>query len=150
MKKSMVDVAFDLMTKKKKPVVFLKLWQEVSEIMGFTVAQEEDNIAQFYSDLSLDDRFVNVAENKWDLRSRHTYDESVVDPASIMIDEDSDDGYTAMMMSRKIKKKCNITIQTAASLRLPSFLFAYGLLRSPERSRKDKIYAVFSVALLNK
>ena len=93
MKKSMVDVAFDLMTKKKKPVVFLKLWQEVSEIMGFTVAQEEDNIAQFYSDLSLDDRFVNVAENKWDLRSRHTYDESVVDPASIMIDEDSDDGY---------------------------------------------------------
>ena len=89
----MVDVAFDLMTKKKKPVVFLKLWQEVSEIMGFTVAQEEDNIAQFYSDLSLDDRFVNVAENKWDLRSRHTYDESVVDPASIMIDEDSDDGY---------------------------------------------------------
>lgn len=93
MKKSMVDVAFDLMTRKKKPVVFLKLWQEVSEIMGFTVAQEEDNIAQFYSDLSLDDRFVNVTENKWDLRSRHTYDESVVDPSAIMIDEDSDEGY---------------------------------------------------------
>lgn len=93
MKKSMVDVAFDLMTRKKKPVVFLKLWQEVSEITGFTVAQEEDNIAQFYSDLSLDDRFVNVSENKWDLRSRHTYDESVVDPSAIMIDEDGDDGY---------------------------------------------------------
>ncbi len=93
MKKLMVDVAFDLMTRKKKPVVFLKLWQEVSEIMGFTVAQEEDNIAQFYSDLSLDDRFVNVTENKWDLRSRHTYDESVVDPSAIMIDEDSDEGY---------------------------------------------------------
>ncbi len=70
MKKSMVDVAFDLMTRKKKPVVFLKLWQEVSEIMGFTPAQEEDNIAQFYGDLSLDDRFVNVLENKWDLRVR--------------------------------------------------------------------------------
>ncbi len=93
MKKSMVDVAFDLMTRKKKPVVFLKLWQEVSEIMGFTTAQEEDNIAQFYSDLSLDDRFVNVSENKWDLRSRHTYDESVVDPSAIMIDEDSEEGY---------------------------------------------------------
>ena len=64
MKKSMVDVAFDLMTRKKKPVVFLKLWQEVSEIMGFTPAQEEDNIAQFYGDLSLDDRFVNVLEKQ--------------------------------------------------------------------------------------
>ncbi len=93
MKKSMVDVAFDLMTRKKKPVVFLKLWQEVSEIMGFTLAQEEDNIAQFYGDLSLDDRFVNVLENKWDLRSRHTYNESVVDTSSIIIDEDSDDGF---------------------------------------------------------
>ena len=72
MKKSMVDVAFDLMTRKKKPVVFLKLWQEVSEIMGFTPAQEEENIAQFYGDLSLDDRFVNVLENKWDLRSLTT------------------------------------------------------------------------------
>ena len=61
--------------------------------MGFTTAQEEDNIAQFYSDLSLDDRFVNVSENKWDLRSRHTYDESIVDPSAIMIDEDSDEGY---------------------------------------------------------
>ena len=93
MKKSMVDVAFDLMTRKKKPVVFLILWQEVSEIMGFTPAQEEDNIAQFYGDLSLDDRFVNVLENKWDLRSRHTYNESVVDTSSIIIDEDSDDGF---------------------------------------------------------
>lgn len=36
---------------------------------------------------------VNVSENKWDLRSRHTYDESVVDPSAIMIDEDGDDGY---------------------------------------------------------
>ncbi len=81
MKKSMVDVAFDLMTRKKKPVVFLKLWQEVSEIMGFTPAQEEENIAQFYGDLSLDDRFVNVLENKWDPRPRHTYNDSVVDAA---------------------------------------------------------------------
>ena len=55
--------------------------------------QEEENIAQFYGDLSLDDRFVNVLENKWDLRSRHTYNESVVDTSSIIIDEDSDDGF---------------------------------------------------------
>ncbi len=39
------------------------------------------------------DRFVNVLENKWDLRSRHTYNESVVDTSSIIIDEDSDDGF---------------------------------------------------------
>lgn len=91
MKKAMIDVAYELMSTKKKPVVFLKIWEEVSQMMGFTKRQEEDNIAQFYSDLSLDDRFVNVGENKWDLRERHTYHEVVVDTEELIIDEDTDD-----------------------------------------------------------
>ena len=93
MKKSMIDVAYDLMSTKKKAIVFLKLWEEVCQVMAFTKQQEEDNIAQFYSDLSLDDRFVNVGENKWDLRERDTYHEVVVDTEEILIDEESDDDY---------------------------------------------------------
>ena len=93
MKKSMVDVAYDLMSTKKKAIVFLKLWEEVCQVMAFTKQQEEDNIAQFYSDLSLDDRFVKVGENKWDLRERHTYHEVVVDTEEILIDEEADDDY---------------------------------------------------------
>lgn len=93
MKKAMIDVAYDLMSTKKKAVVFLKIWQEVCQVMGFSKQQEEDNIAQFYSDLSLDDRFVNVGENKWDLRERHTYHEVVIDTEEILIDEESDDDY---------------------------------------------------------
>ena len=93
MKKSMVDVAYDLMSTKKKATVFLELWEEVCQVMAFTKQQEEDNIAQFYSDLSLDDRFVNIGENKWDLRERHTYHEVVVDTEEILIDEETDDDY---------------------------------------------------------
>lgn len=91
MKKSMIDIAFDLLSKKKKPVMFLKLWDEVTTIEGLTKEQADDNIAQFYSDLSLDNRFVQMADNKWDLRSRHTYDEVVIDTDAIMIDEMSDE-----------------------------------------------------------
>ncbi len=90
--KSMINVAFDLMTKKRKPVTFLKLWEDVATVMSFTPEQEEDNIAQFYNDLSLDDRFVCIGENKWDLRSRHTFNEVVVDTDELMIDENEDDG----------------------------------------------------------
>lgn len=93
MKKSMIDVAYDLMSTKRKAVVFLKLWEEVCQIMAFTKQQEEDNIAQFYSDLSLDDRFVNVGENKWDLRERRTYHEVVVDTEEILIDEETEEEY---------------------------------------------------------
>ncbi|WP_416325676.1 DNA-directed RNA polymerase subunit delta [[Eubacterium] hominis] len=91
MKKAMIDVAYDQLSTKKKPITFLKIWEEVCQIMGFTQAQEEDNIAQFYSDLSLDERFVCVGENKWDLRERHTYHEVVVDTDEILIDEDEED-----------------------------------------------------------
>ena len=91
MKKAMIDVAYDQLSTKKKPITFLKIWEEVCQIMGFTQAQEEDNIAQFYSDLSLDERFLCVGENKWDLRERHTYHEVVVDTDEILIDEDEED-----------------------------------------------------------
>ncbi len=91
MKKSMIDVAFDLVSKKKKPATFLKIWEEVSQMVGLTPEQEEDNIAQFYTDLSLDERFVHVGDNKWDLRSRHTYNEVVVDTSSIIIEESEED-----------------------------------------------------------
>ena len=46
---SMVDVAYDLMTKKKKPVDFYKLWQEVSEIKGFDQNDQEENESLFYT-----------------------------------------------------------------------------------------------------
>ena len=64
--KSMINVAYELMLKKRKSVTFLKLWEDVATMMGFTPQQEEDNIAQFYSDMSLDDRFVCVGNNEWD------------------------------------------------------------------------------------
>lgn len=105
MKKAMIDIAFDIMKSKKKALVFIKLWSEVSAIAGFTPAQEEENIAQFYSDLSLDDRFVCVGGNRWDLRERHTYNEVVIDTEDILIDEESDEDYEQETSSSKNKEE---------------------------------------------
>lgn len=90
MKKSKLDIALNLLTKKKKPVPFLKLWEEISQIEALSPSQQEDQIAQFYSDLCLDSRFVNMGENKWDLRSRHTFSESVISTDEF-IDDDGED-----------------------------------------------------------
>lgn len=90
MKISKLDIAFNLLTKKKKPTPFLKLWEETSQIEALTPSQQEDQIAQFYSDLCLDSRFVNMGENKWDLKSRHTFSETVIDTADFLVD-DSDE-----------------------------------------------------------
>lgn len=87
---SMVDVAFDLMTKKKKPVDFYKLWQEVSEIKGFNQEDKDENESLFYTNITLDGRFITVGENNWDLRSRHTFSEVHIDMNDIYADEEED------------------------------------------------------------
>ena len=88
MKKSMIEVAYQVLTNNNGSMPFVDLWKDVSQEMGFNQTQFEDNIAQFYTDLSLDGRFLNMSQNTWDLRSRHTYSESVMDTDSIAIDED--------------------------------------------------------------
>lgn len=84
--KSMVDVAFSIMSKKKRAIPFLKLWEGVSEITGAS----GDKVAQFYTDLTLDSRFVSLEGNKWDLRSRRTFEESHTE-IDLLDDEDQEE-----------------------------------------------------------
>lgn len=84
--KSMTDVAFELMSNKKRAVAFTKLWQDVSKITKLS----DDHIAQFYSDLILDGRFVSLKDNKWDLKNRRKFEESQYDISKIEIDDDSE------------------------------------------------------------
>lgn len=82
--KSMTDIAYDILSKKKRSIQFSKLWEDVSKIYGAS----NDRVAQFYSDLTLDSRFASLKENKWDLAERRKFDESHVDISKIELDED--------------------------------------------------------------
>lgn len=88
--RSMTDVAFELMKKKRKPITFRKLWDEVSTTMGFSQAMAENKIALFYSNLTLDNRFVVVEDSKWDLRMRRTFNEIHKDLSDILDDNDDE------------------------------------------------------------
>ena len=82
--RSMTDIAYDVISKKKRAVPFMKLWEEVSKESGVS----NDKAAQFYSDLTFDSRFVSLKENKWDLAERRKFDESHVDISKIELEED--------------------------------------------------------------
>ncbi|RHM61502.1 MULTISPECIES: DNA-directed RNA polymerase subunit delta [Coprobacillaceae] len=85
---SMVDVAFELMSKKKKAMNFYKLWQEVSEVKGFSEEEAEEKESLFYTNITLDGRFITTGENNWDLRSRHKFNEVHIDMNDIYNDEE--------------------------------------------------------------
>ena len=82
--RSMADVAYDVLASKKRSVQFNKLWSEVCKITG----ANNNKVSQFYSDLTLDSRFVCLKDNKWDLIERRKYNESHVDISKIELEED--------------------------------------------------------------
>ncbi len=90
-KETMTDVAYNWMSKRKKEVDFLKLWNTVSEQMQIPEEKQKRKKSQFYSDLMLDNRFASLGGNKWDLRNRRKFDEVHVDTSDIELEDDEID-----------------------------------------------------------
>ena len=82
--RSMADIAYDFLKKKKRAVPFIKVWDEVAKNSGY----DNGYVAQFYSDLTFDSRFVCLKDNKWDLVERRRFDESHIDISKIELEED--------------------------------------------------------------
>jgi DNA-directed RNA polymerase subunit delta len=98
---SMLEVAENLMLRKKTPQSFKKIAQEVSELLGMTEEELMQRIARFYADLTLSGKFVNVGGDKWDLKSRQKFeiadlqfqydDEATIDDFEEDDDEDEEE-----------------------------------------------------------
>lgn len=89
--KSLTDVAFQNLKKKRKEVYFNKLWKEVSDEVGFSEELANRKIASFYNALMLDVRFISLEKNQWDLRERYAEDTLKIDPELAMDYDDYDE-----------------------------------------------------------
>ncbi|MBE6142327.1 MAG: DNA-directed RNA polymerase subunit delta [Erysipelotrichaceae bacterium] len=92
--KSLLDLAYDYVEKSKGSVTFKALWKAVCKAKGYDEETANKKVSQFYTTLLLDGRFVTLGENKWDLRSRHTFDKVHIDMKDVYSDveaSDSDD-----------------------------------------------------------
>jgi len=77
--KSNLDVAYDLIVRSEGPVEFKAIWAEIIEVQGLDPIAARKLIGQFYTNLSLDGRFVTLGENVWDLRERQEYEKVHID-----------------------------------------------------------------------
>lgn len=83
---SMVDVAYSYLKEVNKITKFSDLFNAVSERLEFTEQQKEDLVSNFYTNLSLDGRFVTLGDNEWDLRANQTYDKVHIDMNDVYSD----------------------------------------------------------------
>lgn len=90
MTKSNLDVAYDFISSQPEAVSFTELWAEVTRVQQLDEFQAKRLMGQFYTNLSLDGRFVTLGENTWDLRSRHTFDKVHIDMNDVYSDVETD------------------------------------------------------------
>ena len=90
-KKSMVEVGYELLVNKQGSFKFNKLWKEVCDVFGLTEEDSEQYISDFYTNLTLDERFVLLEDNYWDLRERHSFDKVHIDMNDIYSEIDEEE-----------------------------------------------------------
>lgn len=65
---SMIEIATDLLKEEKKAMHYRDLFDQVAKIKQLTKKQQDGVIAQFYTDLNLDGRFLTLGQGLWGLK----------------------------------------------------------------------------------
>ena len=79
MARSMLDIAYDALKNSKEPLSFKDLVAAVAKENGLSEEETKKKLAQFYTNLSIDGRFVVLSDNFWDLRERVPFAKAHID-----------------------------------------------------------------------
>lgn len=90
--KSLLDYGFDVLSASKDPVKFIDLFNGALKLSGLDLSDGEIKIrmSKFYTQLSLDGRFITLTDNFWDLRSRHVFEQVHLDMIDAYSDEEDE------------------------------------------------------------
>jgi DNA-directed RNA polymerase subunit delta len=87
---SMCNVAYEILKEVNEKVAFNALWGAVCDRLGIQDEDRNNLISVFYTQLTLDGRFMFLDENYWDLRINHTFDEFSDDSYDSYSDDEED------------------------------------------------------------
>ena len=91
MSKSLIEIAYELVSSQESSVHFSKIWEYVKKEANIDEETAKKIAGQFFTNLMLDGRFVTLGENEWDLRERHTFDKVHIDMKDVYSDVQTSD-----------------------------------------------------------
>ena len=71
---SFIEIAYELLTEKKQAVPFYELLNEIAAIKNISEQELKERVAQFYTDLNIDGRYMALGDNRWGLRPWYPVD----------------------------------------------------------------------------
>ena len=87
---SMVDVAYSILKNGPLSMKFKDLYDEVLKLKEMSEEDGRKVISQFYTNLTLDGRFIDLKDNEWGLRERETYDKVHIDMNAVYSELDEE------------------------------------------------------------
>lgn len=87
---SMVDIAFELLQSTNKPYHYRELLQEIAKIKGMSEQEMMDVIAQLYTEINIDGRFVCVGQSLWGLKRWYPVEQQEDAAEGVMARDDDD------------------------------------------------------------
>ena len=91
MSKSLIEHAYEFVSKHKESVNFKEIWEYVKKEARLTEEQANAKVGQFFTNMMLDGRFITLGENEWDLRERHVFDKVHIDMRDVYSDVQTSD-----------------------------------------------------------
>lgn len=70
---SMIDEAYAIIKDSNEPITFEKLLKKIQQKLELTDEEISSRKSKFYTNLSLDSRFVNLGRTGWDLSVKYTF-----------------------------------------------------------------------------
>ncbi len=80
---SLIEIAYELLNGAKTPYTFNEIVKEVSRLVDLSEDQINDRLAQFYTDINIDGRFLSLGDNRWGLRTWYPVDKSEEDVVTV-------------------------------------------------------------------
>lgn len=81
------DIAALILENSKRTINTADLYKKIMKLLDLPESSFESKIADFYTSLSTDKRFILLANGKWDLRNKHTSDKVI----KVSNEEDDDE-----------------------------------------------------------
>lgn len=91
MKKSMLDVAYDILVASDKSLAFSDILNQVAKSLDMSEEDVRSKMSQFYTNLSVDGRFVCCTDNHWEVRERVPFDQVHIDMNDAYNEKDDGD-----------------------------------------------------------
>lgn len=90
---AMVDLAYDQLKSKGEPMLYRDLMHQISMLKGFTEADVKQYIAQLYTEINVDGRFICVGKSLWGLKYWYPIEQSTDAAVAANVKDDIDNEF---------------------------------------------------------